>query len=113
MKTNVIKYIFLIFVIALIIFACYTVYKDENNKANEQSETGASTEENVSNDIRLCIVGYDTINPILSNNRNVQEISRLIYEPLINLDKNYKPEGCLAQEWSKVGDTSYIIKIKQ
>lgn len=113
MKNNIIKYIFLIFVIALIVFACYTVYKDESNKANIQNETTTSSENNVSNDIRLCIVGYDTINPILSNNRNVQEISRLIYEPLLTLDKNYKPEGCLAQEWSKVGDTSYIIKIKQ
>lgn len=112
MKTNVIKYVFLIFVIGLIVFACYTVYKNDKNK-NEQNEDTASTEQNISNDIRLCIVGYDTINPILSNNRNVQEISRLIYEPLLTLDKNYKPEECLAQEWSKIGDNSYLVKIKQ
>lgn len=113
MKSNIVKYIFLIFVIGLIIFACYTVYKDEKNKNQEQIETNTNTEQNVSNDIRLSIVGYDTINPILSNNRNVQEISRLLYEPLLTLDKNYKLEECLAQEWSKTGDTSYVIKIKQ
>lgn len=113
MKSNIIKYIFLIFVIGLIVFACYTVYKDEKNKVQEQNEPTSNIEQNISNDIRLSIVGYDTINPILSNNRNVQEISRLLYEPLLTLDKDYKIEECLAQEWSKTGDTSYVIKIKQ
>lgn len=113
MKSNIIKYIFLVFAITLIAFACYTVYKDEKNKNTEQIEQTSNVEQNVSNDIRLSIVGYDTINPILSTNRNVQEISKLLYEPLLLLDKNYKPESCLAQEWSKTGDTSYVIKIKQ
>lgn len=113
MKSNIIKYIFLIFVIALIIFACYTVYKDEKNRAGQLSETTNNIEQNISNDMRISIVGYDTINPILSNNRNIQEISRLLYEPLLTLDKNYKPEGCIAQEWSKTGENAYVIKIKQ
>ena len=113
MKSNFVKYIFLLFVIALIAYACYTVYKDEKDKDEYKAEAVSSNEQNVSNDIRISIVGYDTINPILSNNRNVQEISRLLYEPLLTLDKQYNVQECLAQEWSKTGDTSYIVKIKQ
>jgi len=63
--------------------------------------------------IRLPIVNFDTINPILSKNQNVQDICRLVYEPLLNIDENYKIELCLAKEWSKVSDTSYLIKLKE
>ena len=49
---------------------------------------------------------------MLSNNRNVQEIAKLIYEPLIELDENYKLKPCLAKEWAKSGDMSYVIKLR-
>ncbi len=113
MKNNVIKYIFLLFVVALIIFAFYRVYYEDKKSNDGTEDTTTNVEENISKDIRLCIVEYDTMNPVLSNNRNVQEISRLLFEPLITLDKNYKPEGAIAEEWSKVGDTSYVIRLKQ
>ncbi len=55
----------------------------------------------------------DTINPILSNNKNVQDISKLIYEPLVNLTADYKSEACLAKEWAKQSDNSYLIKLRE
>ena len=57
--------------------------------------------------------GFDTINPILSNNKNVQDISKLIYDPLITLTSDFKAEGALAKEWAKQNDNSYIIKLKE
>ena len=38
-------------------------------------------------------------------------IDKLIFEPLMNITYDYKLEYCLATEWSKISDTSYIIKI--
>ncbi len=55
----------------------------------------------------------DTINPILSNNKNVQDISKLIYDPLITLTADYKVESCLAKEWAKQNDNSYLIKLRE
>ncbi len=57
--------------------------------------------------------GLDTINPILSNNKNVQDISKLIYDPLITLTADYKAEACLAKEWAKQSDNSYLIKLRE
>lgn len=57
--------------------------------------------------------GFDTINPILSNNKNVQDISKLIFEPLINLTSDYKTQPCLAKEWAKQGETTYILKLRE
>lgn len=59
------------------------------------------------------MLGLDTINPIISNNKNVQDISKLIYEPLVTLTSDYKAEPCLATEWAKQSDNSYLIKLRE
>lgn len=61
--------------------------------------------------LRFGISNFDTINPLLSNNKEVLNISKLIFEPLITIDENYKIQLCLAKEFSKTSDTSYVIKI--
>lgn len=112
MKSNLPKILFIIFVVSLLSFSIYFVYnKSENNEDN--LEQTAEIQPEILNDLRLGIAGFDTINPILSNNRNVQEISKIVYEPLITLDQNYKPEACLATEWSKIEENGYIIKLRQ
>ena len=51
-------------------------------------------------------IEFDNINPILSNNKNVQDISRLIFEPLFTLTQDYKIEGVLAKECSKIDENA-------
>ena len=46
-------------------------------------------------------------------NKNVQEISKLIYDSLITLDKDYNIQSALAVEWSQTGQQSYIIKLRE
>ena len=43
----------------------------------------------------------------------MQDITKLIYEPLVNLISDYKPEACLATEWAKQSDNSYLIKLRE
>lgn len=112
MKSNVMKYIFFVAVIIIVGLATYIIYEDNSKKEeNSNNQITEKTSQNIT-DLRMEIVNYDTINPLLSNNRNVQEIAKLIYEPLIELDENYKLKPCLAKEWAKSGDTSYVIKLR-
>lgn len=113
MKNNYIKYIFIVFVVILIIFAIYKIQKDEKKNSSNQEISQSEDEKQVANDIRVPIVNYDSINPILSNNLNVQDISRLVFEPLLTMDENYKLQPCLATEWSISGETSYVIKLRE
>ena len=53
------------------------------------------------------------MNPILSKNKNVQDITKLVYEPLVNLTSDYKAEACLAKEWAKQSDNSYLVKLRE
>ena len=114
MKSSLPKVLFVLFVIGLIGFSAYTIYMNKTEEEEEKStEQPQVIQAQILNDLRLGIVSFDTLNPILSQNRNVQEISRLIYEPLVSLSEDNKPVPCLATEWSKVGDNGYIIKLRQ
>ena len=111
MKTNIFKYIFILIVIGLVIFAIYTLYgkKEENNVVAESEQK----EEKILTNLRMGLASIDTINPILTKNKTVQDISKLMYEPLLTLAEDYKIENCLANEWSKTSPTTYIVKLKE
>lgn len=37
----------------------------------------------------------------------------MIYDPLVTLTAEYKTEACLAKEWAKQSDNSYLIKLRE
>ncbi len=110
MKSNFFKYIFIIFAVVLVIYSIYILYF--KNKDNPKEIVENDTEEIVEiKDIRLGISNYDTMNPLISNNKEILNIDKLIFEPLINVTQDYKVQMCLATECSKISDTSYVIKV--
>lgn len=111
MKTKYFKYIFIIFAIAIMIFAIIKIKGDEQKMENTTTETKQEETTEVT-ELKLGIASFDSINPILSKNKNVQDISKLIFEPLMTLTSDYKLETCLAKEWAKQNETTYIIKLK-
>ena len=113
MKSNVIKYLFLVIIAILLIFAIYKVNSGNEDKKGTGSGDGNSKSQEITKEIKLAIAELDTMNPILSNNKNVQEIGKLIYEPLVTITQDYKAEPCLATEWAKSDGNSYILKIKE
>lgn len=113
LKNNFFKYIFVIVVISLIGYAIFYFYnnqKDEQENIEEETQEVSTT---ILNDIRFAIVDFDSINPLLSNNQDIQDVSRLIYEPLLSINKDYSLNLCLAKEWTKVDATTYLITLKQ
>lgn len=108
------KAIFIILIIILVIFAIYKNIPKSDNEIISASEI--ENEANgmiISNNIRIGVIEFDNINPILSNNKNVQDISRLIFEPLFTLTEDYKLEEALAKEWSKIDEKTYIVKLEE
>ncbi len=111
-NNNFVKYIFAIIVIFLIGYMFFVLAKNDKDILNETLDQ-TSTTSNIQTDLRLAIAELDTINPILSHNRNVQEITKIIYEPLVTLNENYKLEYCLAEEIAKIDEITYVIKLKK
>ena len=112
MKSNFVKYIFIIFVIAIMGFAIYKLNKDEEQIV-EETPIVQGEEEEIIKEINLGIAEYDTINPILSNNKYVQEITKIIYEPLFELDEEYKLKNCLVKDWAKTSEVTYLLKLRE
>ncbi len=113
-KYNFLKYVFVIFVIVLII--CAVFLNKKGNDENAVEETAQEKEEKKLTTIttlRIAAISIDTINPITSNNQNVQDISKLIYEPMLSITEDYQIENCLAKEWINLSDTAYVVVLKE
>lgn len=114
-KNNAFKYLFIIVIIALSIVT-YFIYRRENTSEESQKNVAQEQEENenVVKELRLAISGLDSINPIISHNKHVQEISRIIFDSLIELDENFAINGGLAEEIEKAEDNvTYTIKLQE
>ncbi len=111
MKQGVFKYIFAFGFIVLLIVAYVMFYDKDNNTVEVQDQT--STVNTLITDLRLGIADFDTINPLISKNKNVKEISKLIFDSLITISNDYKLEYVLASEISKTDNLTYIIKLKE
>lgn len=112
MKEKHFRIIFIILVVFVLLSAIYIYVFKQNEKTLAASKVNSNkTDSFISDNIRIGIIDFDSINPILSNNKNVQDISRLIFDPLFTLTKDYKLEGILAKEFSKIQEKTYIIKL--
>lgn len=115
MKSNAIKYIFIFFVIFIIGFAIYKIKNNEetneiadNNLMNDVEIPVANTDTN----LRIGIADFDNINPISTQNRDIINLSTILYEPLLSLTEDYQMKMNLAKECSKIEDKSYVVKLK-
>lgn len=104
-----IKYIFLLFILIIGILTYVFVIKDKKNvKTNNNVK-----EQKYEKDLRVGIVHFDTLNPIISKNQEIYEISKLLYEPLFFLDDSLFPHPSIAKKLTKISDNKYNLEIKE
>lgn len=106
-----IKRIFVFTIVSLTILSFYIVYIKDNNKQN--SVQAKSKEIKFTKEINIGITKLDTINPILTKKLEIQHITKLIYEPLINISQDFNTTPCIAEECSKLDNLTYIIKLNE
>ena len=110
MKSNRIITIIFILVVALIIaLAAYFI----NNKAKQANSDTNNVEDNLSvvENMKLGITNFDTMNPLLTNNRDIINFDKLIFEPLVNITPDYHVTLCLAKEVTRVDDVTYLVRV--
>lgn len=96
----------------LIVFAVYYIYNKEDNSPKNDVSTVTEVQTSEITNIRLGLSNLDTFNPIVSKNQTVQDISKLIYEPLLTAQEDYRLENTLLAEWSKAENKVYLIKLR-
>ena len=113
MKHNIFGYLFFIFIVTIMGFAIYKVTKSNNiENANNIEGLSSTLTAEKGTEITLAIANFDTINPIITRNKQVQDITRLVFESLVNVTDDGKAEPYLAKEWETTDNMTYIIKLK-
>lgn len=114
MKNNLFGYIFILFIIIILGFAIYKV-KIQNAPQTDNNSSNATSKGEVEkgNEMTLGISNFDTINPIITSNKKVQDIDKLVYESLIDISSDFKKEYILATECAKISNTTYVVKLRQ
>ncbi|MBQ9298311.1 MAG: hypothetical protein IJ223_04705 [Clostridia bacterium] len=109
------KYVFIIILIGLIAFAGYSLYSKPEEGLSENMQQIVKEEDytQIITTLRLGICNYDTMNPLLSKNKNIQYYSKLIFEPLFGINEDFSLKQCLATECSRTGDKTYLIKLRK
>lgn len=69
-------------------------------------------DENYIDEIKIPIIEVDTLNPILTKNRQVADTLNLIYEPLVALNNSNNLYSKLATEWAQKDNLTWIIKLR-
>ena len=64
-------------------------------------------------ELNLPIIEIDTMNPILTKNKQLSDVLKLIYEPLFDFDEKNKLVPKLATEWNEKDDKTWIIKLNK
>ena len=112
MKAKSIKIIIVIFILFIIAGIVYGVTQNKKDEQQEKKDISYQTVDMITN-IRLGISNFDSIHPYVTNNQEAIYIDQLIFEPLLRITEDYKVTECLAKEWSKIGDKTYVIKLNE
>lgn len=102
-------------VFGVILIICFVIgiaiYITNKNKSPKNTGINQENKNEYESSIRLGVSNFDTINPILTNNKMMININQLIFEPLFEFNSNYKLHGNLAKEIAKTSATTYVVKL--
>ncbi|MGN0181926.1 MAG: ABC transporter substrate-binding protein [Candidatus Ornithomonoglobus sp.] len=86
--------------------------EDSGNTAAE--ETAEAETKEISNDITVGVIDYDTFNPLWTASQTVRDVCGFIYEPLFGIDSTMRTTGVLADSYIIGADgASITINLKQ
>ena len=111
MNQKYFKNIFIAVIIFLSLAGIYIIYIKDNE--SQGSVQAGKKDLQTTKEISIGITEFDTINPILTKSLEVQHITKLIYEPLIDIMKDFNVEPAIAEEWSKLDELTYIVKLDE
>ena len=105
------SFLFIIIILIIVLAASYYIYNKDNTVINESE--GDNRKISYYDTISIGVYNYDTINPILTKNTDVEYLSRLIFDTLFDVTEDFDITSNLVEEWSYIQyDNSYLIKLK-
>lgn len=95
-----------------IVIGILVVLKEANLNAKiELPKNDSGDNEIYINELNLPLIELDTFHPLLTQNKQVSNTLKLIYEPLFDFNEKNKLEPRLAVEWFEKDELTWIIKL--
>jgi len=94
MKQRV-KVIVVLIVLAVIINVVF--FSMEYKKLQEKNKADLIQENNIEESINLLVIAPDYFNPLVSQNKYIQNVSKLVFNGLTEIDSELKAKNCLAK----------------
>jgi len=105
------KNMFIFIIIFLILTGIYIIYI-KDNLGSEGVQAG-NKKNKITKEIIIGITEFDTLNPIKTKSLEMQHLTKLIYEPLIDITQDFNTKPVIAEEFSKIDNLTYIIKLNE
>jgi len=94
-----------------IIFGCTSEQADlvEENQSIQQND-----EPSVGGELKLPIVRFSTMNPILNDSKDIYYLSQFIYDGLVRLDGQHQAQPALAKSWEwSESENQWIFHLRE
>lgn len=86
-----------------------TVLNSEKNNIDDDLLSG----DNYVHELNIPIMEVDSLNPILTYNKQVLNLMKLVYEPLAQISRDESLKGVLATNWTEVDDLTWKIQLQK
>ena len=100
MKAKSLKIIIVIFILFIIAGIVYGITHNKKDEQQENKDISYQTVDMITN-IRLGISNFDSIHPYVTNNQEAIYIDQLIFEPLLSITEDYKVFEVLSKRMVK------------
>jgi peptide/nickel transport system substrate-binding protein len=112
---NVLKKVFVFLIITSITLGLFLGIKAAIKNLNNNSDVKQIVDNDINfvDEINIPLIEAKTLNPIINNNKQVSDILKIIYEPLIDISSDNKLVPCLSTEWAKIDEYNWIIKTRK
>lgn len=97
-------------IITLILTAALTACQQGGLFTNTEENEGSFT---VSREIRVPVTKIRNVNPALSPDEDIYQMTKLVYNSLISLDDTLTPAGELAESWRYDGNGDIVFVLKK
>ncbi|MCL2860316.1 MAG: ABC transporter substrate-binding protein [Oscillospiraceae bacterium] len=101
-------------ILILLMYVSVYVYWNHNKIVDARTpvSSGIVKETTVVKELNMAITNLDTLDPIKSKNKIVQDISKLIYDPLLIINEKNKLKNDLLDEYAQLTSTQYLFRLK-
>ena len=107
---KIFSFIIVIGAILGIIFGIRTAIK---NRSQDEIVVENHSGDNDIHELNIPIMEIDSLNPILTRNKQVSEILSFIYEPLVSISRDESLIPMLGIEWAPKDDFNWIVKLRK